>query len=291
MMTKMNRLPKAFIQSLAISVLALSANSVVYADSWEPVAAESLIELPVNLMEKRIQQDFNMSPLASELNAIEQDMATQGEKIKSIQTLLSDASKDEMFDEKVALVKLKSGFLDAMQSGQLLRQSALEQKIDLYQEVLEKLYSQQNTESSSATFKLQQQQNNARARMEKVMSQVDAAMSEKGFAESTPYADEFAKNLAKIEKLRSAINQHKANISPMVDGVAVSTEEYVRQLLMQAASEQSLLDQESLMLSYMSRLVALDAQALEYAINVESEGEESVLQQSTTPANSIDLFL
>lgn len=291
MMTKMNRLPKAFIQSLAISVLTLSANSVVYADSWEPVAAESLIELPVNLMEKRIQQDFNMSPLASELNAIEQDMATQGEKIKSIQTLLSDASKDEMFDEKVALVKLKSGFLDAMQSGQLLRQSALEQKIDLYQEVLEKLYTQQNTETSSATFKLQQQQNNARARMEKVMSQVDAAMSEKGFAESTPYADEFAKNLAKIEKLRSAINQHKANISPMVDGVAVSTEEYVRQLLMQAASEQSLLDQESLMLSYMSRLVALDAQALEYAINVESEGEESVLQQSTTPANSIDLFL
>ncbi|MFC3121581.1 hypothetical protein [Agaribacter flavus] len=291
-LTRLKKMRPFTARLCLLSLLAsVTYSSSILASDWEPVAVESLIELPVTLIEKRIQQDFNMSPLASELNEIELDMATKGEKIKSFQNVIAGAKDKEMFDEKVALVKLKSDFLDAMQSGQQLRQNALAKRIDLYQDVLEKLYSQESTEQASMTYKIKQQQDAARARMEKVMAQVDTAIAQSGFANRTPYADDFAKNLAKIDQLREAINAHKANLSPTVDGVAVSTEEYVRQLLMQAASEQSLLDQEGLMLSYMSRLVALDAQSLEYAINLENEDEAGSVKQSTTPANSVDLFL
>ncbi len=262
------------------------------ATNWEPIAAESLIQLPANLIEKRIQQDFNLSPTASRINEIEVELVNQGSAIKAMQATIEGSDDNQMIDEKVELVKLKSAFLDDMQEGQTLRQESLDKKIDLYQQVLEQFFNRQKQNNDSVTFKMKKQQQLAKERMQNVMAQVDESFTRDGISSSTPYADEFAKNLAKIEQLKTAIQEHRANVSPMVDGVEVSSQEYVRHLLIQAASEQSLLDQEALMLSYMSRLVALDAQALEYAINIDAEEQGGVSQNSaTTPATSVELFL
>jgi hypothetical protein len=278
---------------LAIGLFAGSLSLTAHASttSWEPVSAESLIELPANLIEKRIQQDFNMSPLASELLSMEQSIAEQSTQIKALQSILADAAEDELIDEKVNLVQLKSSFLDAMQDAYDLRQNALNQKIDVYQNVLSKMQSAAQKASSETKYLLKQRQDAARKRMENVMAQVDQTMSAQSYTEQSPYADEFAKNLAKIEKLKQAIGEHQATMAAKIDGIEVSTDEYVRQLLIQASSEQSLLDQEGLMLSYMSKLVALDAQALEYAISTEQDQQDVLAQPMTTPAASVDLFL
>jgi hypothetical protein len=258
---------------------------------WQPVSAESLIELPANLIEKRIQQDFNMSPMASQLLSLEQAIGEQSSQIKAVQELVASSGDNEMIDEKVSLVQLKSSFLDDMQLGHELRQDALNQKIDVYQNVLEKMYQAANRQQNEGKFILKQQQEAARQRMEKVMAQVDETISAQGYTAQSPYADEFAKNLAKIEQLKTAISSHQASMAATVDGIEVSTEEYIRQLLIQASSEQSLLDQEGLMLSYMSKLVALDAQSLEYAISDQQLDGDVLAQPMTTPAKSVDLFL
>lgn len=274
------------------SMPAISAMSAMSdAQNWQPVSVESLIELPANLIEKRIQQDFNMSPIATELLTIEENIVQQSTQIKAVQSLLSESADNEMIDERVSLVQLKSDFLDDMQSGHELRQQALVQKIDIYQNVLKKMYETNNSQQNQERFVLKQQQKAARERMEKVMEQVDQTMLAQGYTEQSPYADEFAKNLAKIEQLKTAINSHQASMAATVDGIEVSTEEYVRQLLIEAAYERSLLDQEGLMLSYMSKLVALDAQALEYAIS-DMQSEQDILAQPTTsPASAVDIFL
>jgi ElaB/YqjD/DUF883 family membrane-anchored ribosome-binding protein len=286
--------PQLLALALSLSSLSLSAAAVTPTGNngeWEPVSAESLIELPANLIEKRIQQDFNMSPWANELLQLEQSIAQQSSQIKALQSLVSEAGDDELVDEKVSLVQLKSGFLDAMQDGHELRQKSLNKKIGVYQNVLEKMYSASNRPNNQAKFVLKQQQEAARQRMEKVMAQVDETLSAQGYTEQSPYADEFAKNLSKIEQLKQAIGQHQATMAAKIDGIEVTTDEYVRQLLIQASSEQSLLDQEGLMLSYMSKLVALDAQALEYAISASADEDNILAQPMTTPATSVDLFL
>jgi methylphosphotriester-DNA--protein-cysteine methyltransferase len=277
--------------AFAATSLAMTSSATTSSQQWQPVSAESLMELPANLIEKRIQQDFNMSPMASELLGLEQAIGEQSSQIKAVQELVSDAPANEMIDEKVSLVQLKSNFLDDMQLGHKLRQDALNQKIDVYQDVLEKMYQASNRQQNEAKFVLKQQQEAARQRMEKVMAQVDETISAQGYTSQSPYADEFAKNLAKIEQLKEAISNHQASMAAKVDGIEVSTEEYIRQLLIQASSEQSLLDQEGLMLSYMSKLVALDAQSLEYAISDQQAGDDVLAQPMTTPAKSVDLFL
>jgi N-acetylglucosamine kinase-like BadF-type ATPase len=127
--------------------------------------------------------------------------------------------------------------------------------------------------------------------MEKVIAQVDDTLLGQGVNERSPYADEFAANLNKIELLKKAISNHQAAMAPTIDGVAVSGQEYVRQLLMQAASDQSLLDQESLMISYMAKLVALDAQSIEFTIAYEETEDGAVINNFTKPAQATDLFL
>jgi hypothetical protein len=97
-------------------------------------------------------------------------------------------------------------------------------------------------------------------------------------------------NLGKIEQLKKAISQHQSSLAPTIDGVEVSAQEYVRQLLMQAASDQSLLDQEALMISYMAKLVALDAQSIEFRLAYEETEDGVVINNFTKPNQAADLF-
>lgn len=258
---------------------------------WQPVSAESLIELPANLIEKRIQQDFRMSPMATELLQMDKKISNKSQQIAALQSLLEEAGETEMIDERVDLIQLKSSFLDLMQAGQKLRQSQLENKISVYQAVLFKLNSRSQAVADSQAFQLHLSQKEARQRMDKVMAQVDQTLLQDGFNKQSPYAQEFASNLAKIEQLKEAISAHESNLAAMVDGVEVSTQEYIRQLLMQSSSEQSLLDQEALMLSYMAKIVALDAQSLEFSISEMQEQQALSSSPMTTPANSVALFL
>jgi hypothetical protein len=284
------------MKAVALSLTCLfAASTFSYSASaqqdWQPISADSLVELPANLIEKRIQQDFRMSPMATELLEIEQDIAAKSLQIKAVKTLISEASSGEMIDEKVDLIQLKSAFLDLMQTGQSLRQNQLENKMDVYQRVLAKLYNQSNQEVNTKAYQLRLSQQEARSRMDKVMQQVDDVLLQDGYNKQSPYATEFALNLGKIDQLKEAISAHKANLAATVDGVEVSTQEYMRQLLMQSSSEQSLLDQEALMLSYMAKIVALDAQSLEFAISDAQESDAVMTGSLTTPAKSVSLFL
>ena len=279
--------------ALGLSNLAeASTQDVEMQSNWQPVASESLMKLPANLIEKRIQQDFEMSPMAQALLAVEQQVVGQSEQIRSLQSLIKEAAKGDLVEERVSLVQLKSSYLDLMQQSQALRQEALDKKQSLYQDVLSQMLLQSGKANNKEFVRLQQQQEKARQRMQSVIDQVDKTIMHEGYDKPSPYADEFAVNLDKIEQLKAAISQHKASLAPTIDGVEVTAQEYVRQLLMQASGEQSLLDQESLMLSYMAKLVALDAQALEYEIAYQPQEDGSLTNaQMSKPAQSVDLFL
>jgi hypothetical protein len=278
----------------SILLIGFFAPLSAYANSnshWQPLASETLIKLPANLIEKRIQQDFEMSPLASQLLSLETSIASKGDKIKALQSLLADASETEMTEERVSLVQLKSSYLDDMQLSQSLRQDALNKKQYLYEDILRKLLHQQNSKANLDMQKLRARQEEAKKRMDRVIAQVDATLLSDQLDKKSPYADEFAMNLGKIEQLKKAISQHQSSLAPTIDGVEVSAQEYVRQLLMQAASDQSLLDQEALMISYMAKLVALDAQSIEFRLAYEESEDGVLINNFTKPSQAADLFL
>lgn len=277
-----------FILSITVSTLSYGA---LASQDWTPISAESLVKLPPNLIEKRIDQDFRLSPSATELLQIEKQMTQKSQQISALNELLESAQEFEMIDEKVDLVQLKSSFLDLLQDGQKLRQKQITDKIEVYQNVLSKMYASSKQKTNNKAYELKLKREDAYKRMQAVFEKVDKGLFDMSSEQSTPYAKEFSDNLAKIDKLRDAIAQHKASMSQNLDGQVVSSEEYIRQLLMQVSKEQSLLDQEGLMLSYMSKLVALDAQALEFTIAQNDENDPQFSSPQTTPASSMELFL
>jgi len=259
--------------------------------NWDPVASDKLIKLPANIIEKRIQQDFDASPMALHLVNLEQQMQDKLSQLSSLQQLISDSEGDDLINQRFELVQQKSEYLDLMQEAQGLRQDALAKKQGLYATVLGKLRDKNGNISQGEVYQLKQKQAEARQRMQKVLTQVDNGLMHLGLDQRSPYADEFALNLAKVEDLKNAISKHKANASPTLGDVEVTSEEYVRQLLMEASTEQSLLDQEALMFSYMAKLVALDAQSLEYEISYGDEETQLTQRNRTKPADVADLFL
>jgi hypothetical protein len=282
------------IMSSLILAMSLGCTHFVLASegrNWDPVASDKLIKLPANIIEKRIQQDFEASPMALHIVNLEQQMQGKLSQLKSLQELMTDSEADELINQRFELVQQKSEYLDLMQEAQGLRQNALAKKQGLYEAVLGKLRNKNGRISQGEVYQLKQKQADARQRMQKVLAQVDSGLMHSGLDQRSPYADEFALNLAKVEDLKNAISAHKANASLTLGDVEVTSEEYVRQLLMEASTEQSLLDQESLMFSYMAKLVALDAQALEYEISYGDENTQLTQRNRTKPAAVADLFL
>jgi hypothetical protein len=229
--------------------------------------------------------------MALHIIELEQHMQDKLSQLKSLRELMADSEGEDLINQRFELVQQQSEYLDLMQEAQGLRQNALAKKQGLYQAVLGKLRNKNGRISQGDVYLLQQKQAEARQRMQKVLAQVDNGLMHSGLDQRSPYADEFALNLAKVEDLKNAISKHKANASPTLGDVEVTSEEYVRQLLMQASTEQSLLDQEGLMFSYMAKLVALDAQSLEYEISYDDENTDLTQRNRTKPAAVADLFL
>lgn len=289
--------PTAFITMAVFGLLAsplMLLSQPVLAQSsgeWQPVASDKLISLPANIIEKRIEQDFSVSPMAMRLAELDGQMENQTVRIQTLKQDLSAVQGAALEDVQYELVQQKSAYLDAQQESHQLRKDSLVKKQQLYQDILTQYRQQHATTGSSIKVQIQQQQKAAQARMEAVMAQVDQNLMHGGYESTSPYSDEYAVNLAQIEQLKNKITQHKANASPTIDGAEVSSEEYIRQLLHDAAMHQSLLDQEALMLSYMARLIALDAQALEYQMAYGIDAKVKVKPQVAKASRAVDLFL
>jgi hypothetical protein len=292
MKTHYHSLTLALIINLASTVFVHSSAALAATDmDWRPVASDKLITLPANIIEKRIEQDFSTSPMAKRLADLDGQMESVTDRLRTLQQ--DNASLEGKANEELeyAVVQQKSIYLDLLQESHQLRKTSLIKKQQVYQDVLAKLRQNSNLNSGRVQLKIKGQQKKAQARMEAIMAQVDQNLMHSAYQGSTPYADEYAANLSQIEQLKSKINQHQANAAATLDGEEVSSQEYLRQLLHSASMHQSLLDQEALMLSYMARLVALDAHALEYQMAYNETGAADNKPHVAKASRAVDLFL
>ncbi len=260
------------------------------AENWEPISSDKLVKLPTKIIEKRLEQDFNDSPIAARKRDIAKQIDGKVHVVGELKDAIAMADEEAAKDLKFNFIRAKSEHLDLLQTFQQLRQQELKAKQSTYQEVLAKLRHKAQMPVSLTKAELIDAQNKANARMEKVLSRVDSVVSNSGYSEQSKYATEYNFNLKKLEQLKQAFSKRQGTLSPTINGVEVTSEEYVRQLLMNISTEQSLLDQEALMLSYMAQLVALDSQDLEYELSYGKDGKPTSNTVNKT-STSADLYL
>ncbi len=286
--------PLSLLVSLLLLVPPVLASELDDAH-WQPVSSEKLIRLPANFMAKTLQQNFNESALAGTISALDQQVAAQTKHMQALKQAIATTDGTDRVELRHQLLATKSHYLQLVHDKQQLDARALETRARVYQRVLKQLRRERNKASDPVSAKLIAKQKAAQKRLQKSIAAVDSAMQEmvsSAFGQRQNYAAQYAHNIAQLESLKAAIYQHPANAAAAIAGEEVSREEYVRHLLAGIESERSLQQQSQLMLTYMSKLVALDAQALEHELSTGVDDDVfNSKQEVASLANATDLFI
>ncbi len=272
---------RGLILGLVLSVAATGAVAVpAYASggdpTWQPQASERLVKLPANYIKRSLEQDFTRSELGQALRDIDTEIGFKSETLTDLQAAIEASEGEVHTDLRHQFLVEKREYIDLVSRKIELRRNALEKKSG----VLEKLMKRMGQKEASLTperRQLMDRQTAARARFETSISGVDMELLEISVAPESKYSQDFATNLSAIDSLSRAIEEHPMSRGPEIDGVAVTREDYVRQMIADSQAELELIGQEETILGYMAKLVALDATALS------EEVSDAELIDSDTP--------
>ena len=276
--------------TLAVGSSALSAP--IFASEWQPASSESLMRMPVQHMDKSLDQSFRESTLFGEIDAAGTQIDIETQRMADLADAVSAAEGEERARLAHHLLMSKASYLELMQDKLELDARALETRAGIYEQVLADLIKDRRLADDPARAELAEQQQRARERLEQSTAAVDALLVDWERDDSREYQSQYSENLSQIERLRQAIEAHSANVGPVIDGQEVTRESYVRHLLANTEAERSVLEQEQLILTYMAKLVSLDAQTLEQSL-LDDEFEMAAYDRADRikPASTVDLFI
>jgi len=278
--------------AFAMGFLLATGQVSLAANSWAPLASERLLKLPGDSLERAIENDYAKSGLAQELIGVEEEIAFKQMTLGDLQQAIERADDGEMrVDLQYSFLEAKRDYLKLMQEHQALRKKRAEIKVRLYEGLMERLSREQRAKTPRQVAFIDRQKQ-ARERMEKSTATVDATLLAATAVETSRYSMEYRKNLSAIQELMAAIQNHPMNEAPSIDGRPVSREEYLRQLLAESQGYLAIVEQESLVLGHMAKLVSLDALALAEGIaDVEAETRLSTAPSpARQPSEIVSIF-
>ena len=259
--------------------------------SWSPRVTERLVKLPGSFVKKAVDNDFARSGLAAELADIADQISFKRETLTDLQGAIESAEGELKTELEHHLLSEKRSFIKLMRDHQKIRRKKTKTKIRIYTGLLNKLKRSENSMTATRSA-LVNKQKLARQRFEQTFSEVDKKIMSASPSVGSKYAREYEKNLSAIKQLSEALKTHTMNRSSEISGNPVSRGDYLRQLLNENQGEIALLDQEAKILSFMAKLVSLDALSIAEST---MEGDLNTLDggevEDTTPANTIDLFI
>ncbi|HAU29160.1 MAG TPA: hypothetical protein DCW68_03505 [Rhodospirillaceae bacterium] len=278
---------KTSVAFLALVALCAGKPALAGLASWQPQASEKLVRMQPSYIVKAVERDFSTSELGSALADMNGRIRAKAATISDVSDAVARTAGETETEMRHQLLAERQAYLALVQEQQDLRRRQARTKARVYGDMLKKLGREGN--ASTAPGDLARQQEATRNRFAKADAAVDASLMGVSAQPGSRYSAEYAKNVAAIEHLVQAINQHPANAQAEVDGQPVSKETFLRQQVAQAEAELSLIDQEGQIVGYMARLVALDAMALSEAVAGEDLPEN--LEGMDGLADAVSLFV
>jgi len=267
----MNRTSTALAALLVFCAAQAAQASIA---TWQPQASEKLVRMQPTYIAKALDRDFSASDLGTALADVNGKIKGKAATIADLKDAAEHAAGETKIELRHQMLAEKKEYLGLIGEQQDLRRRHAKTKMRVYGEMLRKLSRSNNLRETEAGGELVQKQSEARKRFLKSSDAVDLKLFGQTTAPTSKYSAEYAKNVAVIEQLLSAINTHPMNAGAEIDGQPVSKEEFLRQQVAKAETEASLIDQEAQIVGYMAKLVSLDAAALSDDLASSGDGEE-----------------
>ncbi|MGB2097734.1 MAG: hypothetical protein ACPHW5_08060 [Candidatus Puniceispirillales bacterium] len=281
--------------SMAMSMLAVTSLTslpvIANETGWTPMISEKILILPPKHLETAIEQDFDRSPLASELGSIEQTINSQVSFLSQLQSDLALYEGQQQLEARHQLISGKRDYIQLMGEQIQLKKKRLEVKLGIYDRLLRKSKQSSYENSQSAQF------DDLHSAVADRAARVDSSLRDDLFTSTmmpeTKFAQAYAENQSAISQLVEAIESHPSNrIGQSLDGEPVSREEELRLSMQDIESELAILSMEEDVLGHMAKLVSLDAQAFADDLNEFQYGVNGFEPKTyDSPANNIQLFI
>ncbi len=281
--TSLRTLTAALMVSASLIVISDAASAKTADAEWNPAVTERLVKLPQTHLKKSLDRDFARSGLAGALANAEEEIKYKVETLGDLRTAADQATGDLQIELRHQLLAEKRAYLNLVKGRQDLRRQALEKRKKVYGRILAKVLRAKggNTEER---VELVRQQEAAQARFKKSADAVDMKVFASFDAPQSKYAGEYAKNLSAANALLQAISKHPMQ-RQATDADPVDKADYLRRLVADAEGELSLVQQETEIVGYMAKLVALDAAA--FSEELANDGDDTTEQaDAVSPVTS-----
>lgn len=288
-----SRRSRLLIGAAAIAILTaatpLAAATRSATPSWNPKVSERLVKLPATYLKKSLDRDFARSELGQAIKDMETEIALKGQTLSDLKSAIEQAEDEVLVELRHQFLAEKRAYLDLMSNKQKLQQKQVKTRHRVLERLLKRLM-RKSGGMNKARRELVSRQDAARARFDGSASKVDMALFADNASPNSKYSKEYGRNLEAIQALVNAINNHLMNVQTALDGENISKPEYVRRMIAGAEAQMALITQESKIVGYMAKIVALDAMVLAEDI-ADSDLADGDVIEPTDITSVVNIFI
>jgi hypothetical protein len=251
---------------------------------WKPQIVEKMYLLPPKHLNKVLNNDFNKSILALNLQTTDNKIKDRIEKISELNSMLKGASKNEQLEIKHQIIINKRDYIKVM-SNLLTMKST---KKSFFQKI------QKNIRNTSLNRKTNSEflnnKNNALKRAESIDFKIlDSAAH--SMSKTSKYFKQYQINKDAVKKLKLAIEKHPMSNKNILSKDPKNKMEAVKNYVHNINTKISVLEMKEEMINYMAKIVALDAMSLAEEVAFDAQNQNEIVSTNfNDPVNVISVF-
>ena len=267
------------------SVASFASNSL---GEWKPQIVEKMYLLPPKHLNKVLNNDFNKSILALNLQTTDNKIKDRIEKISELNSMLKGASKNETLEIKHQIIINKRDYIKDMSNLLTMKRQKLDTKKNFFQKI------QKNIRNTSLNRKTNSEflnnKNNALKRAESIDFKIlDSAAH--SMSKTSKYFKQYQINKDAVKKLKLAIQKHPMSNKNILSKDPKNKIEAVKNYVHNIDTEISVLEMKEEMINYMAKIVALDAMSLAEEVAFDSQNQNEIVSTNfNDPVNVISVF-
>ena len=279
---------KSFLIILSVSFY--SANSLAQSNvnGWKPQIVEKMYVLPPKHLNKVLNNDFNKSLLAINLQNTDNKIKNRIEKISELNSLLPGSSKEEGLEIQHQIIINKRDYIKDMNDLLIMKKEKLNTKKIFFKKIEKKFKG--NSLKNKTTSNFLNNKSSAIQRSQKLDFKILENTSY-NLSKRSKYFKQYQINKDAVKKLKLAIEKHPMSNKNILYKDPLNKVEAINNYVHEIDTEIAVLEMKEQMINYMAKIVALDAMSLAEKVAFDDENNNKVVPTNfNDPVNVISVF-
>ena len=275
---------------IILSVSFYSANSLAQSNvnGWKPQIVEKMYVLPPKHLNKVLNNDFNKSLLAINLQNTDNKIKNRIEKISELNSLLPGSSKEEGLEIQHQIIINKRDYIKDMNDLLIMKKEKLNTKKIFFKKIKNKFKG--NSLKNKTTSNFLNNKSTAIQRSQKLDFKILENTSY-NLSKRSKYFKQYQINKDAVKKLKLAIEKHPMSNKNILYKDPLNKVEAINNYVHEIDTEIAVLEMKEQMINYMAKIVALDAMSLAEKVAFDDENNNKVVPTNfNDPVNVISVF-